>query len=276
MSDAHTKATVAGLYDRVAREYDQVGPPLHQTFGRALVEALEIGADARVLDIATGRGAALLTAAEAMRANGLGLGLGVDLAANMLREARAAARGLGRDRVRLAQMDAEQLGLASERFDYALCAFAIFLLPAPAAALAEWRRVLRPGGWVGVAVSGPEDERWQWYNRLVVAYHERYGFPLSAAVARLRQPAEIGAALTQAGFVNVAIEQRRFEFVWTDEDVWWENKWTHGTRYMLEHMPPEVLAQFRAEALAQLPPLRTAEGLPQAYDLFCVRGQRPL
>jgi SAM-dependent methyltransferase len=194
----------------------------------------------------------------------------VDLAGGMLRATAAAAQQQGLARLRLAQMDAEHLGLPAASFDYALCCFAIFLLPAPDQALSEWRRVLRPGGHLGLTVAGPGDERWQWYDRLLVAYHEQHGFPLSAAPSKLRQPDEIAAALSAAGFTGLTRASRTFDFVWPTAQTWWDHKWTHGTRYSLEHMAPDVLARFRAEALAHLPPLQAARGYHERWELICL------
>jgi O-methyltransferase/aklanonic acid methyltransferase len=274
MNDHQQKAEVAGLYNRAAADFDQVGPPIFATLGRALVEVLGVAPGARVLDAATGRGAGLFAAADAVGTSGLAVG--VDLAGRMLRQTSLAALQAGRQRVRLAQMDAEQLGFPGDLFDAVLCCFAIFLFPAPEAALSEWRRVLKPGGHLGLSVAGPGDERWQWYDRLLVAYQERHGFPLSAAApSRMREPAAIAAALLAAGFVDVTVVKRDFDFVWASEADWWDNKWTHGTRYSLEHMAPGVLRQFKDEALAHLPPLRAADGFHQQWRLVCVRAQRP-
>jgi ubiquinone/menaquinone biosynthesis C-methylase UbiE len=274
MNESQQKTEIAGLYNRASANFDQVGPPIFATLGRALVEVMEIAPGARVLDVATGRGAGLFAAAEAVGPSGLAVG--VDLAGSMLRQTSVAARQPGLERVRLAQMDAEHLGLPEGMFEAVLCCFAIFLLPAPEAALKEWRRVLKPGGRLGLTVAGPGDERWQWYDRLLVAYHERHGFPLSAAApSRMREPAALQAALSAAGFVDVTLVTREFDFVWASAAEWWDNKWTHGPRYSLEHMAPAVLRQFKDEALAQLPPLRAGDGFHQQWRLVCVRGQRP-
>ena len=74
--------------------------------------------------------------------------IGVDLSAGMLAKARAAGAGP------LAQADAARLPLAAGSVDLVVTRGVLHHLPDVVAALAEWRRVLRPGGAV-VIVSEP-------------------------------------------------------------------------------------------------------------------------
>jgi ubiquinone/menaquinone biosynthesis C-methylase UbiE len=53
------KRLVAALYDRVAPDYADLGPPLFAHAGRRLVEIAAVAPGDRVLDVATGRGAVL-------------------------------------------------------------------------------------------------------------------------------------------------------------------------------------------------------------------------
>ena len=53
------KQQVSGLFDRAANTFDHVGPRFFSHFGRRLVELAHIPIGAHVLDVATGRGAAL-------------------------------------------------------------------------------------------------------------------------------------------------------------------------------------------------------------------------
>ena len=65
---------------------------------------------------------------------------------------RGAERGLGNVEYRV--IDAERIELDDDSVDGVLCRFGYMLMPDPAAALAETRRVLRPGGRVALAVWG--------------------------------------------------------------------------------------------------------------------------
>ena len=67
--------------------------------------------------------------------------------------ARAKARGLANVTTRV--LDLEQIDEPDESFDVVLCREGLMLVPDPARAAREIRRVLRPGGRLAVAVWGP-------------------------------------------------------------------------------------------------------------------------
>src|SRR5438093_12954754 len=108
------KQRVADLYTRAAGSYGKIGPRLFQHVGRRLVEVAGVFPGARVLDVATGRGAVLFCAAE--RVGPTGQVLGIDLSEGMVRETAAEIdrAGLANAEVRL--MDAEQLALPAGWF----------------------------------------------------------------------------------------------------------------------------------------------------------------
>src|SRR4051812_3565408 len=112
MPDAvNPKAMVKGLFNTVAPSYD-TGPGCFAHFGEILVKAADIQPGHRVLDIATGRGAALF---PAIRAAGSGEAIGVDLAEQMVKATteEAAKRGL---KAQIIVMDGEQLDFPDESF----------------------------------------------------------------------------------------------------------------------------------------------------------------
>src|SRR5947207_13353245 len=85
------KTTIAQVFARAAAGYQHIThfPPL----GRRLVELAAIPAGARVLDVATGRGAILFPAAERVGAHGQVMG--VDLSPG--RDSDTAGEGTGHD-----------------------------------------------------------------------------------------------------------------------------------------------------------------------------------
>jgi SAM-dependent methyltransferase len=68
---------------------------------------------------------------------------------------RGAERGVGNVEYRV--IDAERIELDDDSVDHVLCRFGYMLMADPAAALAETRRVLRPGGRLALAVWGPPE-----------------------------------------------------------------------------------------------------------------------
>lgn len=120
--------------------------------GMALTERLgtllALGPGKRVLDVAAGQGASALFLA---RRFGCEL-VGVDYGGESVRKANAAAEAAGMAHlVRFQQGDAERLPIEDSSFDAVICECAFCTFPNKRAAAAEFARVLRPGGRVGLS-----------------------------------------------------------------------------------------------------------------------------
>jgi len=89
------------------------------------VELAQVPDGAELLDVATGRGAALFPAAE--RAGRRGRAIGVDMTGGMAREVAADARRMGLSQVGICQMDAERLGFVDGSFGFVLCGHSIYI-----------------------------------------------------------------------------------------------------------------------------------------------------
>jgi ubiquinone/menaquinone biosynthesis C-methylase UbiE len=113
-----------------------------------LGELLGLGPGHRVLDVAAGRGASAVFLARRFGCQVVGVDYGVD----MVSEAVALAQETGlSDRVRFEQGDAESLRFANETFDAVICECAFCTFPDKPAAAAEFARVIRRGGRVGLS-----------------------------------------------------------------------------------------------------------------------------
>ncbi|MGE0041161.1 MAG: class I SAM-dependent methyltransferase [Vicinamibacterales bacterium] len=108
-----------------------------------------------VLDIACGTG--LVTRRAAELAGPGGSVVATDLSEQMVALTRQACEGDGLAPVRALRMGAEKLELPDASFDVALDALGLMYVPDVRLALAEMRRVLRPGGRAVAAVWGARD-----------------------------------------------------------------------------------------------------------------------
>lgn len=264
-TDEQQKAAIADLYHRVASAYGSIGPNHFAYVGEHLVEQMGIAEGARVLDVAAGRGANLFPAARQVGPSGQVIG--IDLAEGMVRETGAEIQRRKVAQASMRQMDAEQLDFPDASFDAVLCGFAIFLFPHLEQALAEFFRVLRPGGTLGISVARDSDALSRWYGEQLTAYQQRYQFPLRAGGGKGSNYAELPQNLTQAGFSAVQVHQEQADFVYASAQEWWDDKWTHGTRYSLEHMAPAVLVQFQAEVFAKLTEAAQPDGIHAALNI---------
>jgi ubiquinone/menaquinone biosynthesis C-methylase UbiE len=273
-----TESEIISLYSRVAPIYGRVGPPVFSYFGRRLVELTEIGSGSRVLDAGTGRGACLFPAVEKVGEHGQVIG--IDLSEGMVQETANDINGRGLKNTTVIQMDAEHLAFHDATFDYVLSGFAFFWF---SGAPSEFYRILRPGGKIAFNVAGPGaiDEKWQWYNDLLTEYHKKYHqFPLGPprkppAHPHTRDPAELKAMLAQAGFVDNRVTSEEAEFIYKDEDEWWGAKWTHGDRYPLERMEPEILDKFKSEVFTKIQLLKQPDGFHELWRILYVLGTKP-
>lgn len=138
MTQVHEQLFTSGAYVREFRPDDRDNP-----FARAYaakreaVLALVPPRARRLLDVGGGPGRMAIPLGQHHEV------MLCDLSRGMLATARSQPGGL---RLRLAAADARSLPFADRTFDCALCIDVLPHLPDPAPALAEARRVLRPGG----------------------------------------------------------------------------------------------------------------------------------
>lgn len=116
-----------------------------------LVEFAGVRPGERVLDVACGTGVVAITAERAgARASGL------DLTPDLLEHARANAKLAECQEIDWTEGDAENLPYRDATFDVVLSQFGHIFAPRPGVAIAEMRRVLKPGGRIAFASWPPE------------------------------------------------------------------------------------------------------------------------
>lgn len=269
MSDEHSeneqKTNITGLYNRVATVYGQVGPNAFALAGQGLVECMDIAEGSRVLDVGVGRGANLFPAAEKVGTQGRVVG--IDVAENMLKETAEEIKRRNIAQASVVQMDAEHLVFDSASFDAVLCGFAIFLFPHLELALSEFYRVLRPGGKLGITVGGNPNALDLWYGERLTAYQQQYHFPLNAGGNNVNYRTDLPSYLARAGFAAMQAQYKQVDLVYASAQEWWDAKWTHGTRYSLEHIAPAVLERFKAEVFVRLSEAQQTDGIHEEWNI---------
>jgi ubiquinone/menaquinone biosynthesis C-methylase UbiE len=139
-------------WDRAAAVYEQSWRSQLEPAHDLMLDMAAVAPGDRVLDVACGTGLVSLRLAAAVGAGGEVVG--IDISEHMVEAARriSAERGIGHARFR--HSDAEQIPLADDSFDAAVCALGLMYVPEPVAALREMHRLVRPGGSVAAAVWG--------------------------------------------------------------------------------------------------------------------------
>ncbi|MFE3328899.1 class I SAM-dependent methyltransferase [Streptomyces sp. NPDC059176] len=143
------KACCAAAYssDAVTLLLGKAYHPGGTTLTRRLADGLDVAPGTRALDVASGRGTTALLLADAYGADVDG----VDYAPANTALAQGAAQAAGlADRVRFTTGDAEHLPYPEGAFDVVVCECALCTFPDKGRAAAEFARVLRPGGRLGI------------------------------------------------------------------------------------------------------------------------------
>jgi ubiquinone/menaquinone biosynthesis C-methylase UbiE len=281
---ARRKQKLSTIFSQLAVKYDRVGPRYFSYFGRRLVELAQLPSGGHVLDVATGRGAVLFPAAE--RVGPQGRVVGIDLTEAMVLETGQELASLGVRNAEVRQMDAEDLRFPGEVFDRVLCGFAIFFFPQPYQALSEFRRVLKPGGGVGVTTFDQVFyEQWKWFDELVQTHLPPE--PEGNQPAKSPSPPQpefdklegLEKLLTATGFANIQVISETKDFVYADEEEYWSTLWSLGIRATLQQIEkergPEGLQRFKADVWEKLQAFKGADGIHQPFSVLFALATKP-
>jgi phosphatidylethanolamine/phosphatidyl-N-methylethanolamine N-methyltransferase len=162
---------------RIARTYQFYAPVYDKLFGAVLapgrhamaraVRELQPGA---LLEVGVGTGLMLSEYPQQTHI------AGIDLSRHMLDHARRRADQLGRDDIRLALMDAENMDFADGSFDCVTLPYVLSVTADPKCLVSEVRRVCRKGGYIIVLNHFSGSRFWWVLERAVRSVADRIGF----------------------------------------------------------------------------------------------------
>lgn len=169
----------------------------------AMLDMADLQPGHEVVEAAAGTGLATFRAANAVSPGGRIAA--TDISGEMVNRGQTRAKQLGVTNVEFARMDSEALELESASFDRAICGLGLMYMPNPVVALAEMRRVLRPGGRASVAVWGQRSKcGWADLFPIVDARVHSEVCPMFFGLGATNA---LVTAMTSAGFQS--IEERR-------------------------------------------------------------------
>ena len=201
--------------------YAQRAAPRLRSFAAAMVALLPPPVEGRVLDVATGTG---LVAVEAAKRVGPG---GTVLATDFLPAwepyVRKSASEAGVTNVIFAAMSAEALDLPEASFDVVYCQFGLMFMPEPVLALREMRRVLRPGGRIGITVwSVPEKVGLFLVTRIVGPAVPPAGGEAPPSPMSMGAPGLIEGLISEAGFRAIVVNRVTMSHEIADPETEWQ------------------------------------------------------
>ena len=184
-------------------------PTLERWYGvatRQMLDLARIQPGQRILDVAAGAGEPAVSAAE--RVGPGGYVLATDISEGIVELALQVARERGLKQIETCAMDGEKLDLPDASFDVVLCRLGLMYMPHPVTALCEWRRVLRPGGRVAVAVfSTPDRNSWGALPASIIRKRAQLPPPVPGQPGpfSLGAPGVLEGVFRQAGFADPEI-----------------------------------------------------------------------
>ena len=140
------KQEIADLYTKRSNNYDR--SQWHKEIADRLVEYGKVKTGQQVLDIATGTGHSAVAAAQLVGETGRVIG--VDLSSGMIAQAQNKAKKLNLSNLEFQLADGEALDFPSNSFDRIFCASAFIWMSDLVNTLRLWRKLLKPGGMIGV------------------------------------------------------------------------------------------------------------------------------
>lgn len=268
------KALERSGFNRIAGRYAD-GAPLRASLQQALLELAALRPGEHVLDLAAGPG---LLARDAVRLVAPdGWVLASDIAEGMLAEGLRRAADEGLSDLIAAACDAEHLSFADHSFDVTLLGLGLFIFPEPARALAEIRRVLKPGGRLALSVWGPRQ-----HVPLIGCAQDCIARLLPApkvarpSVFRFGDPDALNALLAQAGFCDIRIESCPVTCHFNDPAAYWQAflDLAGGAAEALSRLPDETQRQLQEAVADELTPYRDAAGYTLESTVLIASGHR--
>ena len=240
-------------WERAAGPYHWHWGNLSRQSAEAMLDAADVAAGMRVLDVATGAG---YVAAAAARRGAHAIGL--DFSGAQVKLARATFAGID-----FRQGDAEHLPFSADTFDAVVTGFGVNRLPHPERAFLEAFRVLRSRGALAFTVwAAPRPGEG---FAIVLGAIEAHGFPVALPPAppyfRFADAEEARRALGQAGFVHA--HTRIVEQFWCHDtpdrvfDAF--NEGAVRATAMLRSQPEQAREKIRVAVRSQVEELRQGD-----------------
>lgn len=215
------RARSKGVWDEMAagwQLHNDVIWEASRQVGEWLVDKVAPQPGQTILELAAGPGDTGFVAARLVGEGGRLIS--TDFSPNMVDVAAARARSIEVSNAEFRVMDAEDIDLGDDTVDGILCRFGFMLMLDPQAALAECRRVLRPGRRLAFAVwTGPEKNPWVAIIGMVLRQqgYEPPGDPFGpGGIFSMGSEEQVRKRVTRAGFEEVETEE--MEVHWRFED----------------------------------------------------------
>lgn len=260
------------LFNKIFESYDRL--KFQKEPCERLVIHAGIGEGERVLDVACGTGWATLAAARTVGPTGRVIG--IDIADKALEIARGKTLKAGLKNISFEEQDGHQPKFEDSVFDVVTCASALFGFEDIPGALREWRRVLRPGGRVGISSFGPEFRRGSIMLRKTIAKYHTGASPRTPNEGYLETIEQCANQLTEAGFGNIQTASEELGYYYPNLDAYWEEDVMSSMRRIpLDKLDPATAERVRVEHLEEMKIFARDQGIWRPVPTLFAIGGRP-
>jgi SAM-dependent methyltransferase len=264
-ANAHREASLAG-WEAAASGWTRRQEGIRRLSAHVsewMLDAISLRPGERVLELAAGLGETGLLAAEQVAP--MGRAIISDQAGAMLDGARARAGELGIGNVEFQVLGAEWIDLPLASVDAVLCRWGYMLLADPSAALAETRRVLRPGGRVALAVwDSVQQNPWALLPTLELIERGLTAPPVPGTPGpfALGDPERVRELLAQAGFAEIDVQSVEVPQRHDSFGLFWETTLdiSHAFHDAVLSRPEPEIAEIRSGLAARLEPFVAPDG----------------
>lgn len=265
-----TKQKVTDLFNLVSPGYDHPSLRLFPFSADAMVHFLHPDPGCKILDVATGTGAASVAAGKKI---GNGRIQAIDLSESMIEKATLNVAKMALNNVDFHIMDAENPEFESAYFDHVMCAFAIFFLPDMPAALKQWLRVLKPEG--RLIFTSFTETAFQPMADIFRTQIAAFGVKIETdAWQNLHNKQACEQLLANAGLENITVREKQMGYHLNNETDWWGVVWNSGLRGYIEQLNPEQLEQFQQQHMDTIKDLVTDKGIWMDVNVLFSMGTK--